>query len=94
MQPGTDMAQFAMQLQMLSESMMLIQEHMASVDDMPHDATPDMPLEGMGGPMPMPPEMMPGDMPGMMPPPEMMQPDMGAMPPEAAPPGAFMTPEG
>jgi hypothetical protein len=89
MQPGTDMAQFAMQLQMLSESMMLIQEHMASVDDIP----PDMPPEGMGGPMPMPLEMMPGDMPGMMPP-DMMPPDMGAMPPEAAPPGAFMTPEG
>jgi hypothetical protein len=88
MQPGTDMAQFAMQLQMLSESMMLIQEHMAAVDDEPP--------QGMGGP----PGMMPGDMSGMMPP-EMMPPDMpmlppemGAMSPEAAPPGAFMTPEG
>lgn len=73
MQPGTDMAQFAMQLQMLSESMMLIQEHMASVDDMPQ--------EGMGTPMEGPPML-----PGMgMPPPDMMPPGGPPMGPEMTP---------
>lgn len=90
MQPGMDMQQFSAQLAMLSESMMLIQDHMASsaMDDMGMPGM--MPDEAMGGP-PMPPGM------GMLP--DMgMPPDGPPMPPEMMmqqpPPGGFNSPEG
>lgn len=100
MQPGSDMQTFSMQLQMLSEAMMHIQEHMASeAMEGPHNEMAEGPHnEAMEAP-PMPPGM--GVPPELMPPPggpptgQEMPPGMTPGPDEMQPPpgGFFNRPE-